>query len=69
MMAFFPCPKNLESNWIFYHTFGDLNSIQTSVRRVFLITSDFHSQALCTKTWNCHVAYKPVKEPPPPNMW
>lgn len=36
-------PKNLESNWVSYHTFGDLNGVQTSVRRVFLITSDFHS--------------------------
>ena len=62
-------PKNLESNWVFYHTFGGLNSIQTSVRCVFLITSDFHSQALCTETLNCHVAYKPAKHPPPLNTW
>lgn len=46
----FSFPKNLESNCIFYHTFGDLNSIQTSVRCVFLITSDFHFQVLCIKT-------------------
>lgn len=48
-MGFSFRPKNLESNWVSYHTLGDLNGVQTSVSRVFLITSDFHSQACVAK--------------------